>query len=124
MISQNSGNSVVLLQAFPFGHEFAEGLFLFAFQNGERTEDIGEFVAGESIKMGHIGVDLSAELGSVTGVPPVWKTIMHAAVWAPFECQILGLVPQSSANFLLVGRAVSVDWGRGWVPEFRGLPVG
>ena len=98
MISQNSGNSFILLQTFPFGHEFAEGLFLFAFQNGERTEDVGEVIPREAVKVGHVSVDLGAELGAVAGVPPVGKTIMHAAVRPPFRCQILGLIPQSSAD--------------------------
>jgi len=40
MISQNCGNSVIFLQALALGHEFAEGLFLFAFQNGDRIEEI------------------------------------------------------------------------------------
>ena len=91
MISQNSGNSVIFLQAFSFGHEFAEGLFFFAFQNGERIKDIGEFVAGESIKMGDVGVDFRSQLGPVAGIPAIRGAIMNAGGRRPFRGQLWGM---------------------------------
>jgi len=91
MISKNSGNSFILLQTFPFGHEFAEGLFLFAFQNGERIKDIGEFVAGESIKMGDVGVDFRSQLGPVAGVPALRSAVINAAGGRPLRRQLWGM---------------------------------
>ena len=56
--SQYCGDSVVFLQAFPFRHEFAEGLFFFAFQDRKSVENVDEFVAGKPVEMGYIAVNL------------------------------------------------------------------
>ena len=77
--SQYCGYAVILLQAFAFGHEFAEGLFLFAFQDGEGVENVGEFVAGQAVEMGDVGVDFRPQLGPVAGVAPVRGAVMDAA---------------------------------------------
>ncbi len=91
MISQNCGNSVIFLQAFSFRHEFAEGLFLFVFQKGERIKDIGEFIPGQAVEMGDVGVDLCPQLGTIARIPAVHSAVINAAGGRPLRRQLWGM---------------------------------
>jgi hypothetical protein len=102
----------MLLQTFPFGHEFTEGLFFFAFQYRECIEDIGEFIAGQPIKMGHVCIDLRPQLSAVACIPSVRGTIMDAAGGRPFRRQLCGFFGQAEADLLFVFGTVrtSIDF--------------
>ena len=114
---------VVFFQAFAFGHELAEGLFLFLFEHREGVKDVSEVLSGKIIKMRHIGIDFSTELGAIASVPAVGQFVLDPTMRPPVGSQVFRFISKSAADLLFMSRAIGVNGGGVGVPEYGRLPA-